>query len=133
MTREEFNKWAERAYNHAQRNRSCYIGTIPNSNATICYDTTTGKVGVARCHPDDDFDFVVGTAIAYTRCYDFEVPTIIEMKKLSEMKNGDVFFYDDIEYMFVGEAYKGLYAVYNLADDNIEQFRDSKSSYRVLI
>jgi hypothetical protein len=133
MTREEFYKWAKRAYDHAKRNRSCYIGTIPNSNATICYDTTTGKVGVARCHPDDDFDFTIGVAIAYTRCYDFEVPTIIEMKKLSEMKNGDVFFYDDTEYMFIGEACRGLYAVYNIADDNIEQFRDSKNSYRVLI
>jgi predicted RNA-binding protein with PUA domain len=40
---------------------------IVNHRAVIVIDTNTKKKGVAKCHPDDEFDFKVGLALAMER------------------------------------------------------------------
>ena len=91
MNRKEFNKWAENMVKKIDYKR-IFTYTLPDShckNVIICYNKNTGKVGVARCHPDDDFHLVWGKAIATARCLGIEVPKILTYKRLSEMKNGD--------------------------------------------
>jgi hypothetical protein len=51
----------------------------------------TGNVGIARLHPDDNYVFETGVAIAYARCKGIEIPKVSTYKKLSEMKNGENF------------------------------------------
>jgi hypothetical protein len=43
-------------------------------NQVIAIHAETGKKGVARCHPDDDFDFYVGAKIALERLEEIEEP-----------------------------------------------------------
>ena len=43
-----------------------------SKNKVIAY--CDGKLGVARCHPDDDFDFFVGAKLALERLEEAEKP-----------------------------------------------------------
>ncbi len=40
-----------------------------NGQDVIALDKETGKKAVAKCHPDDEFDFAVGAKIAFERLY----------------------------------------------------------------
>ena len=42
-------------------------------NQTIALNKVTGKKAVARCHPDDEFDFEVGAKLAFQRLTGSEV------------------------------------------------------------
>ena len=103
MTRIEFQKWVREMCRKAE------IGHFHNvcdvmilNNVTVCADSN-GKVGIAKCHPDDIFDDNIGTAIAYARMRGFEVPKVTICKKFSEMKNGDIFYYDKERYVYIGK------------------------------
>lgn len=50
------------------------------------------KRGIAICHENDAFDPEIGIAYAWARYKNESIPNFTVMKKLSEMKNGDVFF-----------------------------------------
>ena len=102
MTKREFAKWAKvRVQRVAESAR--YGCTVAENGTTICVDTVTGNVGVAKLHPDDKYDFATGVAIAYSRCRGEKVPKITIYKKLSEMKNGDIFYYDKERYVYIGK------------------------------
>lgn len=66
---------------------------VSKPDITFCYDKRTGKIGMARCHPDDKPDYRIGKAIAYARCRGYEVPRQTSLKYLHDMKNGDKFYY----------------------------------------
>ena len=90
MTKRDFTKWAKvRVQRVAESAR--YGCTVAENGTTICVDTVTGNVGVAKLHPDDKYDFATGVAIAYSRCRGEKVPKINTYKRLSEMKNGENF------------------------------------------
>lgn len=90
MTKRDFTKWAKvRVQRVAESAR--YGCTVAENGTTICVDTVTGNVGVAKLHPDDKYDFATGVAIAYSRCRGEKVPKITIYKKLSQMKNGENF------------------------------------------
>ena len=90
MTKREFAKWAQtRTREVAKSGR--YGCTVAENGTTVCVDTSTGKVGIARLHPDDDYVFETGVAIAYARCKGIEIPKVSTYKKLSQMKNGENF------------------------------------------
>lgn len=90
MNKKEFAKWAQTRTREVAKSVR-YGCTVAENGTTVCVDTLTGNVGVARLHPDDDYDFATGVAIAYARCKGEEVPKITIYKKLSEMKNGENF------------------------------------------
>lgn len=46
------------------------ISVVENKVIAYC----DGKIGVARCHPDDDFDFFVGAKLALERLEEAEKP-----------------------------------------------------------
>ena len=47
---------------------------LVSGNQVIAIHMETGKKGVARCHPDDTFDFYTGAKIALERLEDAEKP-----------------------------------------------------------
>lgn len=50
------------------------IRILVNGNQVVAIHMETGKKGVARCHPDDDFDFYIGAKIALERLEEAEKP-----------------------------------------------------------
>ena len=90
MTKREFAKWAQARVREVAKSGR-YGCTVAKNGTTVCVDTLTGKVGIARLHPDDDYVFETGVAIAYARCKEIEIPKVSTYKKLSEMENGEMF------------------------------------------
>ena len=114
MTKVEFKKWAREMCRKAETgdvHNVCDI--IVRNNVTVCVDSN-GKVGIAKCHPDDIFDYDIGTAIAYARCKGIEIPKVTVYKKLSEMKNGEIFkgLWGDT-FRYIGKN-KDAYVAYSL-------------------
>ena len=71
MTKEEFSLWVDTmAKNIDYKRYSAYRF----DTTVICYDKKTRKVGVAMCHPDDNFNMNIGKAIAYARCKGYSIP-----------------------------------------------------------
>jgi hypothetical protein len=90
MTKREFAKLTQTRTREVAKSVR-YGCTVAKNGTTVCVDTLTGKVGIARLHPDDDYVFETGVAIAYARCKGIEIPKVSTYKKLSEMKNGENF------------------------------------------
>ena len=124
-------KWANDMVKRIDYERF-FTYTLPDNqckNVVICYDKSTGKTGVARCHPNDKFDLVWGKAIATARCLGIEVPKITECF-ISEMKYGEKFRYKHNVYVFLCKIPdSNCYAVkeehskcrlYNFADISVE-------------
>lgn len=143
MTREEFNSWVDTMIKGIDYKRffTYRLDTtetsgrriVPPKNRTvICYDEKTHKVGVAICHPDDEFNMSIGKAIAYARCRGYSIPKIDTYKTLKQMKHGDVFAYGGQEFMFISYVFDNLYAVYNAEFDTVEKLYNDNSSYRIL-
>ena len=113
MTKTEFKKWAREICSKAERgSRQNDCDVVVRSNITVCVDDK-GKIGVAKCHPDDIFDYDIGIAIAYARCKGIEVPKVTTYKKLSEMENGEKFI--DVfgnTYRYVAKD-NGIFVVWN--------------------
>lgn len=61
------------------------------------------KRGIAICNENDTFDPEIGIAYAWARYKKEAIPSFTITKKLSEMKNGDVFIIGDEKYTFVGK------------------------------
>lgn len=82
------------------------------------------KRGIAICHENDAFDPEIGIAYAWARYKKEAIPDFTTKKKLSEMKNGDVFFTKDgTKCFFIGgypetlerqRVAKECYAVYEM-------------------
>ena len=103
MTRKQFDEWVEKMvarYRHERFFSACETRIV--KNVVICIDRNH-KVGIAKCHPDDEFNPYIGTAIAYARMRGIKVPKVTICKKLSEMKNGDIFYYDKERYVYIGK------------------------------
>lgn len=101
-----FEKWVGKMntyFGEDYLNGSCDIEWFFDGKVTVCYDIVNNKVGIAKCHPDDENDFHIGKAIAYARCKGYKVPKQTVYKKLSEMKNGDRFKWSNKKYIFIGE------------------------------
>lgn len=113
MDKKEFAKWAQTRTKEVAKSVR-YGCTVAKNGTTVCVDTLTGNVGIARLHPDDEYDFATGVAIAYSRCKGEEVPKITIYKKLSEMKNGEIFkgLWGDT-YRYIGKN-KDAYVAYSL-------------------
>jgi hypothetical protein len=65
---------------------------IVNHRAVIVIDTNTKKKGVAKCHPDDKFDFKVGLALAMERMNKQKEYQLIQMPL--QGFGGTLYYYD---------------------------------------
>ena len=77
------------------------------------------KRGIAICHENDAFVPEIGIAYAWARYKNESIPNFTVKKKLSEMKNGDVFIAGDRKYVFIGahpesRAMQQLYVIYDM-------------------
>lgn len=109
MNKAEFNKWVKKMIQEMTKGikteRYCY-GYRNNTGVFVVGDRKTGKTGMSRKHPDDEYNFNYGLAIAYARCKGYEIPKLTTYKKLSEMKYGDRFLNTshNIIYVFIGKS-----------------------------
>lgn len=71
MTKEEFSLWVDTMVKNIDYKR---YSAYRFDTTVICYDKKTRKVGVAMCHPDDNFNMSIGKAIAYARCKGYSIP-----------------------------------------------------------
>ena len=84
-----FKSWALEWYNK-YRCSSKYIGTARiGQQTTVVIDTRTGKIGIAKCHKNDDFSAVTGIGIAYARLKGAEIPQ--EAPQIKDLPNNIYF------------------------------------------
>ena len=133
MTKTEFKKWAREMCRKAESGHAyndCDV--IVRSNVTVCVDSD-GKIGIAKCHPDDIFDYDIGIAIAYARCKGIEVPKVTNYKRLSEMVNGDIFKIkiSGYHYRYIGKDDFNRYVCRNMTTNRYDAFFD-KDEYEMV-
>jgi hypothetical protein len=107
--RTKFDIWVDKmAREYSKKRRYYFFGLY---GVTLCYDTKKNKVGIARQHPEDEWNEQIGDAIAYARCKGYEIPIQKVYKKLSEMENGEIFFSpsSNNKYIYIGKCINFLY------------------------
>lgn len=137
MKKAEFDKWVEETSERFCCDNNVDVFLNEGTSVIIVYNHKSQRVGIARCHPDDEFRQDIGVAIAYARCKGIKVPKISTYKKLSEMKNGDTFYLDGVEHFFVGKSNvsicnRDLYAIIDIKEDTIYRFGDSGKVYEMV-
>lgn len=98
-------QWAMDVHKEIPNNCDHFFITVANMNSVrlvTCVDLKTGKVGIARCHPEDEFNSYVGKAIAYARCRGYAIPKWVIHKTMGEMTNGEKFRLNGKVYTFIG-------------------------------
>lgn len=102
MNKVEFEKWVDEMLTEYRKTAKRFtIAVNDYTGITLCGDDKTGKCAMARCHPNDNYNYSYGKAIAYARCRGYAIPKLTTYKKLSEMKYGD---------RFLGLSGNGIYA-----------------------
>ena len=102
------------------------IFTVENTRWIGIYDTRKDKTAIARCHPDDIFDFKVGVMIAWCKLKNLKMPkfTVFTVyEQLCDMKPNTLFKIkignmEEVRY-FLGNDQNGNY---------ITQRKDDKCS-----
>lgn len=136
MKKAEFNKWVAEMVKRIDYKRfNTYRPAQSDTYIVFCFDNHTGKIGVARCNPSDNFNLDVGKAIAYARCRGYEVPKITTCKKISEMKNGDCFKKTNAGdcYYFIGKRYDtSLYTYESISTGKLFTCMDKGQEYEMV-
>ena len=83
------------------------IAVYQEGRKVIAFDTQTGKTGVARCHPDDKFDFYYGAGLAIERLtgYKPEAELAVTCKPKPKLYNGKVVCVENYSCFTVGKVY----------------------------
>lgn len=71
----------------------------------IAQDTQTGKTGVARCHPDDKFDFHYGAGLAIERLTGYKLEAENTTTCRPKYYSGKVICVENHSYFTVGKVY----------------------------
>lgn len=119
MNKKEFDNWVGKVLEWKPKHYGCWV--VPDTNIAICVNEKNGKVGVARCHPDDKFVLSYGRAIAIARCAGKEVPTFTTYKKMNELKNGDTFKKLGHIYRYIGKISENNHAVVDILSGRLEK------------
>lgn len=127
MTKIEFMKWVRemiKKYNVEKYNKGC--SRMIYNKIVVCIDSNR-NIGIAKCHPDDDYDYNIGIAIAYARCKGIEVPKVTNYKRLSEMENGDIFKikFSGYNYRYIGKDEFNRYVCRNTTTNKYDAFYDN--------
>ena len=107
MNKAEFEKWVDKMLaEYTNKIRRFDIAICEYNGTVLCGDSKTGKCGMARCHPEDKFNYSYGKAIAYARCRGYDVPKLTTYKKITDMKYGDKFkgITTNNIYSFIGKS-----------------------------
>lgn len=79
------------------------IRILVNGNKVVAIHMETGKKGVARCHPDDKFDFYTGAKLA--------------LERLEEAENPYTWLKERVEYYIPDVTDNDLYEIYSYEGD----------------
>jgi hypothetical protein len=85
------------------RRANTSIHIYQRGKTVIAHESETGREGIAKCSPDDKFDFSIGARIALLRLFGEEVPDSLTGKDKAEFKVGDrvvIRDWDDMEKEF---------------------------------
>ena len=122
----DFDTWVLDMYEEyiLGNSKERYYVTYPSNLTTICYDEKKNKVGIARCHPEDKYNYKIGIAVAYAHCRGYDVPKQTDYKKLSEMKNGDKFKIkiSGYNYIYIGKDEFNRYVCRNMTTNRYDAF-----------
>lgn len=111
MNKEEFKQWVKKTYIDFQKDKQA-IAYSGCSDVVIVYDTTAVKSAIAKCYPQDTFDYDTGVAIAYARLKGIEIPKVEEEPEFKRVGNGQ-------EYYCIGKFNTARFgAVYTLETDH---------------
>lgn len=111
MNKKEFKQWVKKTYRDFQKDKQA-IAYSGCSDVVIVYDTTAVKSAIAKCYPQDTFDYDTGVAIAYARLKGIEIPKVEEEPEFKRVGNGQ-------EYYCTGKFNTARFgAVYTLETDH---------------
>lgn len=111
MNKKEFKQWVKKTYRDFQKDKQA-IAYSGCSDVVIVYDTTAVKSAIAKCYPQDTFDYDTGVAIAYARLKGIEIPKVEEEPEFKRVGNGQ-------EYYCIGKFNTARFgAVYALETDH---------------
>lgn len=65
--------WTDDMFEEVHKTHN-HVGVYIDGNKVIAVNLETGKEGVARCHPNDEFNFYTGAKIALVRLEESETP-----------------------------------------------------------
>ena len=111
MNKKEFKQVVKKTYRDLQKDKQA-IAYSGCSDVVIVYDTTAVKSAIAKCYPQDTFDYDTGVAIAYARLKGIEIPKVEEEPEFKRVGNGQ-------EYYCIGKFNTARFgAVYTLETDH---------------
>lgn len=111
MNKKEFKQWVKKTYRDFQKDKQA-IAYSGCSDVVIVYDITAVKSAIAKCYPQDTFDYDTGVAIAYARLKGIEIPKVEEEPEFKRVGNGQ-------EYYCIGKFKTARFgAVYTLETDH---------------
>lgn len=111
MNKKEFKQWVKKTYRDFQKDKQA-IAYSGCNDVVIVYDTTAVKSAIAKCYPQDTFDYDTGVAIAYARLKGIEIPKVEEEPEFKRVGNGQ-------EYYCIGKFNTARFgAVYTLETDH---------------
>ena len=120
VTAQAFEKWVERYYQEFQR-RGDFVAYDFGTETTkrrgvIIVNRSNGKIARSYCHPDDEWDWKAGVAIAYAHYMGIEIPKIDKMFFIEDLAGKEVKWYqfpngDIPTTVFVTPYKKGGYQV----------------------
>ena len=111
MNKKEFKQWVKKTYRDFQKDKQA-IAYSGCSDVVIVYATTAVKSAIAKCYPQDTFDYDTGVAIAYARLKGIEIPKVEEEPEFKRDGNGQ-------EYYCIGKFNTARFgAVYTLETDH---------------
>ena len=91
MNKKEFKQWVKKTYRDFQKDKQA-IAYSGCSDVVIVYDTTAVKSAIAKCYPQDTFDYDTGVAIAYARLKGIEIPKVEEEPEFKRVGNGQEYY-----------------------------------------
>lgn len=92
MDKKGFEQWVKKAYGDFQKDKQA-IAYSGCSGVVIVYDTTAVKSAIAKCHPQDTFDYDTGVAIAYARLKGIEIPKVEEEPEFKRVGYEQEYYY----------------------------------------
>ena len=75
--------WLKRWYEFEVVNEQCIV-IYSKGNEVIALNKETGKKGVAKCSPEDEFDFMVGAKLAFERLVGLPVKEVKRLANVGE-------------------------------------------------
>lgn len=80
VTAQEFEKWTERYYREFCMNKDFVVHAFgaeaTKQHGVIIVNLRNGKIARSYCHPDDEWDWKTGVAVAYANYMGVEVPQV---------------------------------------------------------